>query len=65
MRKALINDKGYNNCELPTERTIGNIMDRVGYNLERVQKANRLKRSMKLMIYLRIPGMRTANLTVI
>ena len=44
MRKALIIDKGYNDFDLPTESTIGNIMNRLGYNLKRVQKAKPVKK---------------------
>ncbi len=39
MRKALITDKGYSDEELPCEATLGNILNRFGYNLKRVLKA--------------------------
>jgi len=44
MRQALIDKKGWSNDELPTENTIGNIMNRLGYKLRRVQKAKPLKK---------------------
>jgi hypothetical protein len=34
MRQALIEEKGYTHEELPTEVTIGNILNRLGYNLK-------------------------------
>ena len=39
MRNALIEEKGYSSAELPCEVTIGNILNRLGYNLKRVLKA--------------------------
>jgi len=44
MREALITDKGYSNEELPCEATIGNILNRLGYNLKRVLKAKPAKK---------------------
>jgi len=44
MRKALIEDKGYSDKELPCEGTIGNILNRLGYNLKRVLKAKPAKK---------------------
>jgi len=44
MREALIKDKGYSNEELPCENTIGNILNRLGYNLKRVLKAKPAKK---------------------
>jgi len=44
MRKALIDKKGYNDEDLPTDNIIGNILDRLGYNLKRVLKAKPLKK---------------------
>lgn len=44
MRKALIEDKGYKDEELPCENTIGNILNRLGYNLKRVLKAKPAKK---------------------
>jgi len=44
MRKALIEEKGYTDEELPSEVSIGNILNRLGYNLKRVQKAKPKKK---------------------
>ena len=44
MRKALIEDKGWKDEDLPCEKTIGNILNRLGYRLRRVQKARPLKK---------------------
>lgn len=44
MRKALIEKKGYNDEGLPTDNIIGNILDRLGYNLKRVQKSKPVKK---------------------
>lgn len=44
MRKALIAVEGWKDENLPCENTIGNILNRLGYRLRRVQKAKPLKR---------------------
>ncbi len=44
MRKALMEEKGWLNEELPCEKTIGNILNRMGYRLRRVQKARPIKK---------------------
>lgn len=44
MRKALITDKEFTDCDLPTEATIGNILNRMEYNLKRVQKTKPVKK---------------------
>ena len=44
LREALIKDKGYSDKELPCENTIGNILNRLGYNLKRVLKAKPAKK---------------------
>ena len=44
MRQALIKKKGWNDEDLPCENTIGNILNRLGYRLRRVQKAKPVKR---------------------
>ena len=44
MRQALIEQKGWHDEDLPCENTIGNILNRLGYRLRRVQKAKPLKR---------------------
>lgn len=45
MRKALIAEKEYTNEELPSEVTIGKLLNRLGYNLKRVQKAKPKKKN--------------------
>jgi transposase len=44
MRKALIEQKGWADEELPHENTIGEILNRLGFKLRRVQKARPLKK---------------------
>ena len=44
VRKALLDFKGYTDQELPTERTISNILNRLGYTLKRVQKTKPKKK---------------------
>lgn len=44
MRRALIDEKGYNDKELPCASTIGNILNRMGYNLKRVLKTKPVKK---------------------
>ena len=44
MREALITKKGWHHEELPCEKTIGNILNRLGFRLRRVQKAKPLKK---------------------
>lgn len=44
MRQALIDEKGWKDEELPCEKTIGNILNRLGYRLRRVQKRKPVKR---------------------
>lgn len=44
MRQALIDQKGWKTEELPCEKTIGNILNRLGYRLRRVQKAKPVKK---------------------
>ena len=39
MPEALITKKGWNHEELPCEKTISNILNRLGFRLRRVQKA--------------------------
>ncbi|RJS72924.1 hypothetical protein CW714_03925 [Methanophagales archaeon] len=43
VRQALIGEKGYTDDELPCENTIGNILNRLGYRLKRIQKTKPLK----------------------
>ncbi len=44
VRKALIDCQGYTDEELPTERAIRNIINRLGYSLKPVEKAKPLKK---------------------
>lgn len=44
MRKALIEQKGWKSEELPCEKTIGNILNRLGFRLRRVQKAKPVRK---------------------
>jgi hypothetical protein len=44
MRKALIEEKGYTDQELPCKGTIGNILNRMGYSLKRVLKTKPVKK---------------------
>jgi len=44
MRQALMDQKGWTTEELPCEKTIGNILNRLGYRLRRVQKAKPVKK---------------------
>lgn len=49
VRKALLADKGYTDQELPTERTISNILNRLGYTLKRVLKTTPQKKPKRPM----------------
>jgi hypothetical protein len=44
MRQSLIDKKDWKDEELPCEKTIGNILNRLGYRLRRVQKAKPVKK---------------------
>jgi hypothetical protein len=44
MRKALIEEKGWPEQDLPCEKTVSNVLTRLGFCLRRVQKAKPLKR---------------------
>ncbi len=44
VRQALIDEKGYTDAQLPTENTIGNILNRLRYRLKPVQKTKPLKK---------------------
>ena len=44
MRQALIDQKGWKPKDLPCEKTIGNILNRLGFRLRRVQKAKPVKK---------------------
>lgn len=44
VRRILIDEKGYKNSEVPSESTVGRMLDRMGYNLKRVIKAKPVKK---------------------
>jgi hypothetical protein len=44
VRRALIDEKGYTDEQLPTVRTISNILNRLGYCLRRVKKTEPVKK---------------------
>jgi hypothetical protein len=44
MREALITEKGWASQDLPCDKTISNLLNRLGYCLRRVQKAKPLKK---------------------
>ena len=50
VREKLIEEKRYRSEELPHESTIGNLLDRLGYKMRRVQKAKPQKKSPKRML---------------
>jgi ribosome-binding protein aMBF1 (putative translation factor) len=56
VRKSLIREKGYRDEELPIDDTIGSILNRMGYTLKRVMKAEPIKKFPKPMRYLRMSG---------
>jgi hypothetical protein len=41
VREALISEKGYDEAQLPTRQTIGEILNRMGYRLKKHKKSNR------------------------
>lgn len=45
LRHALIEEKGYLDKKLPAERTLRNILNRMGYRLKRIQKGKPLKKT--------------------
>ena len=45
VRNALINNKGYKDEELPTARTVLNIINRLGFTLKKVRKSKPLKKT--------------------
>lgn len=44
VRQGLIDEKGYKEEELPTENTIGNMLNRFDYTIKRVQKTKPVKK---------------------
>jgi hypothetical protein len=49
VRQKLIDEKNWHDEELPKERSISNILNRLGYKLRRVQKTKPQKKFRKLM----------------
>jgi len=45
VRKALIEDKGYRQEDVPAERTLRDILNRMNYRLKRIQKGRPLKKT--------------------
>lgn len=45
VRKALIEQKGYREEDVPAERTLRDILNRMGYRLKRIQKGRPLKKT--------------------
>jgi hypothetical protein len=44
LRQALIDEKGYTDEQLPSERTLRRMLNRAGYRLKRIQKTKPLKK---------------------
>jgi len=44
LRQALIKEKGYRNKQLPSNRTLQRMLNRMGYRLKRIQKTKPLKK---------------------
>lgn len=53
VRKKLIEEKGWSAEDLPQERAINDILNRLGYKLRRVQKTKPQKKSIKQMTSLK------------
>ena len=45
VRQALMDEKGYTDKELPSERTLNTILNRLGYSLKRVEKTKPVKKT--------------------
>jgi len=45
VRKALIEEKGYREKDVPAERTLRNILNRMNYRLKRIQKGRPLRKT--------------------
>lgn len=45
LRQALMDEKGYLDKDLPAERTLRDILNRMGYRLKRIQKGKPLKKT--------------------
>lgn len=53
VHRKLIEEKGWTEDRVPKERTINDILNRLGYKLRRVQKTKPQKKSRKLMLFLK------------
>lgn len=56
VREALIREKGYDERELPSENTAGNMPNRMGYSLKRVLKAGPVKKFPEPALYSEMSG---------
>ena len=54
VRQKLVDEKGWQESQLPKERTISNILNRLGYRLRKVQKTKPEKKFRKSMPSLKI-----------
>jgi hypothetical protein len=54
VRKRLIEEKHYQNGELPTNQTLNTKINELGYKMKKVQKKKPLKKLNKLMRYSKI-----------
>jgi len=63
VREAPVREEGYEDSELPSENTIGNMPNRMGYSLKRVPKAKPVKKFPEPMRYLKMSGKYTENPT--
>ena len=48
VRQALIDEQGFSDEQLPTERTINTILNRLGYSLKRVEKTKPVKKTQEV-----------------
>ena len=65
VRQSLISTKGYCDEELPTENTVGNMLNRFGYSLKRVEKTKPQKKYRRPVKSLRMLEKPMNNLTEI
>ena len=56
LKKALIDEKGYNGEDLPSENSLINMLNRMGYNLKRVLKSKPAKKIKEVDEYWRSIG---------
>lgn len=48
VRQALIDEKGFTDEQLPTERTLNTLLNRLGYSLKRVEKTKPVKKTQEV-----------------